>query len=82
MSEDRIKALETGFDSLPVEVSEHHGVGSPAGDVATQYLQKAEAAIQEYLKLKLKDGLTKTVLLAQLSYIFAIINTAVEHALK
>lgn len=82
MSEEKIQELEAAFDALPVEVKDHHGVGSPAGDIANQYLQKAEAAIQEYLSLKLKDGITKTVLLSQLTFLFAVINTAVEHALK
>lgn len=62
-----------------VEVSQ--SFGSPAGDTALLFLQKAFTKIETYLGIALPDTFYKPILLTQLKWIFRVLESAVEQAL-
>lgn len=83
MSEDRLKEIEGLFASVEVDKGKLSApLESPAGDAAVEFLDKQFTILNEWLSLKLKDGLVKTIVISQVNYLYAAIRAAVVYALK
>ena len=83
-NESRLQEIENSLANVQVssELTQgSHGFGSPAGDIALPYLDKAFSQLNEYLTLKLPDGIAKTLVLAQIKYLYLLVRTAAQHAL-
>lgn len=77
MTEEKLHELEKKNEDVEVSPT----FASPAGDAATAFLDKQFTLIEEWVKLKLKDGITKTILLSQLEFIYQVVRAAVVRAL-
>lgn len=85
MSEEKVKDLEKEVEHVEVAdkfKADSHRLSSPAGDAAGPFVDKVFTMLDEWLQAKLPAGIAKTVLIAQLSYIHALVKAAVIHALS
>jgi hypothetical protein len=77
--------LEKRYEDVKVSPSfkgETHGLSSLAGDKALEFIDKNFTVLEDYLKIVLKDGLVKTLILRQLPYFYLLLRSAVEKALS
>lgn len=71
MSEERLKALEAS--NADVAVSERYK--GPIGDLGLEFLDKEFSKLEEWVNIRLKDGIYKTLILGQMDILYAIMRT-------
>jgi len=76
---DEAELLKLEQDVDDVQVSERFK--SPAGDLATEFLDKEFTRIEKWIELKLKDGRLKSIILTQLEILHPVIIALVRRAL-